>query len=95
MKAKKVNENFERGLEPKKSLHIGWNTISEYVDYQLKENGIDPDNYDFWDYFNENLDSWDKDELIEMIHEIIGSTPMEYQINWIKKYLDQFIGENE
>lgn len=85
--------NFEKNKDPKKSLKIGknrWKSISEYVNEKLQEKNLNSE--DFWNEWNNMMEElYDKSDLLEFIHNILDNTSIDYQIDFIKNDLEEYI----
>lgn len=95
MKAKKVNEEnieFQRGIDSKKAMGVGYTDFTGYVTRELEKHKLDPDN--FWEEYYSFSEGADKNELTETTLEVLKHTPLEYQIEWMKPDLENYIESN-
>ena len=96
MRAKSINEdqNFERGLDPKKSMGIGINNFEDYMNLKFKERGLTEDDYEGWWNWNiEQRGQESTEELLEAYFTLLENAPLAYQIEWadneMKIYFDE------
>jgi len=97
MRAKEVNENvnFERGQDPKEAMGIGIKDFYGYVEREFEAAGLVDKEDQFWEEIYDYAREEGGADTMEDLLGVLGHTPLEYQIEYISRWVSGFIESNE
>ena len=95
MRAKSVNEqNFEKGLNPKRAMGIGIRDYEDYVKFKLQQKYPNKDLNKlqelFYEMVGEGFEEMKGHEISEMILDLLKHAPLEYQKEYMEGDIEMF-----